>query len=95
MRIVALAEIAIFVRVLLGALIFWNSLLSPIVFAHFLRQRYYQSTFTRQAFGMTDARIALFVAQQGNPTLSMVYAQGKSLLTRWTGNTIAPQPAAQ
>jgi len=38
MKVVAYAELVIFLRVLLGAITFRNSLLSPILFAHFLKQ---------------------------------------------------------
>ena len=41
MKVVAYAELVIFLRVLLGAITFRNSLLSPILFAHFLKQWYY------------------------------------------------------
>ncbi len=95
MRAVAFTEIIILVRVVLGALVFKNSLLCPIVFVHFLRQRYYQSAFTRDAFAQTDARINALVVQQGNPTLTNVWAQAKGLIARWAGSNIAPAPAAQ
>ncbi|KAF9036478.1 hypothetical protein BDZ89DRAFT_1222682 [Hymenopellis radicata] len=93
MRAVAFTEIIILVRVVLGALVFKNSLLCPIVFVHFLRQRYYQSAFTRDAFAQTDARINALVVQQGNPTLTNVWAQAKGLIARWAGSNIAPAAA--
>lgn len=50
MRFVAYAEVAIFAWVLFGALLFRNSLLAPLFYAHFLRLRFYMSSFTRAAF---------------------------------------------
>lgn len=50
MRFVAYAEVAIFARVLFGAMLFKNSLLAPLFYAHFLRLRFYMSSFTRGAF---------------------------------------------
>ncbi len=64
MRVVAYMELLIFVRVLLGAIALQNSLLAPIVFAHFLRQRYFQSAFTREAVGNTTRRTEALVQRQ-------------------------------
>ena len=50
MRFVAYTELAIFARVLVGALLLRNSLIAPLLFAHFLRLRFYMSSFTRAAF---------------------------------------------
>lgn len=94
MRAVAFTEIAILVRVILGAIVFRNSLLCPIIFVHFLRQRYYQSAFTRQALSATDARIHSLIAQQNNPTLTNVWTQARGLIGRWSGSNIAPAAAA-
>ncbi|TFK41372.1 hypothetical protein BDQ12DRAFT_626785 [Crucibulum laeve] len=95
MRVVAFTELAIFLRVFLGAITFQNALLSPIIYAHFLRQRYYQSAFTREAFGTADARIEGFIRKPGNPpVLLQVWAQGKTLLSRWVGTTLVPNAPA-
>ena len=50
MRFVAYAEVAIFARVVFGALLWRNSLMAPLFYAHFLRLRFYMSSFTRAAF---------------------------------------------
>lgn len=50
MRFVAYSEVAIFLRILLGALFLRNSLLAPLLYAHFLRLRFYMSSFTRTSF---------------------------------------------
>lgn len=94
MKVVAYAELVIFVRVVLGAVTFQNSLLSPLIYGHFLRQRYYQSAFTREAFTATATRINGFVQGQGNPTLSMVWDKTQMLIGRFAGSTLAPNPAA-
>ncbi|KAH7921953.1 hypothetical protein BV22DRAFT_690356 [Leucogyrophana mollusca] len=95
MRLVAFTELLIFVRVLLGAVTFRNSLLSPLVYGHFLRQRYYQSAFTRDAIALADARISGLVNRPGNPPMLInVWAKARELTGRWAGGTIAPQQPA-
>lgn len=49
MRFVSYAEVVIFVRVFVGAILLRNSLLAPLLYAHFLRLRFYMSSFTRAA----------------------------------------------
>ncbi|KAJ4476729.1 hypothetical protein J3R30DRAFT_3488556 [Lentinula aciculospora] len=95
MKAVAYAELIIFVRILLGALVFRNSILSPIIYAHFLRQRWYQSSFTRDAVAYTVARVDATIAGQGNPTLTNAWTQGKGLVARWGGSTLAPAQGAR
>lgn len=95
MRVVAYTELVIFVRVVLGAITFQNSLLSPLIYTHFLRQRYFQSAFTREALSAATARIDALVDREGNPpVLVQVWGQAKALTTRWLGGTLAPAPAA-
>jgi len=96
MKVVAYTELVIFVRVLLGAITFQNSLLSPIIFAHFVRQRYYQSAFTREAIGATTARIDRFARKPGNPPiLAQIWDKVQMLIGRWVGSTLtANAPAA-
>ncbi|KAF9459476.1 hypothetical protein BDZ94DRAFT_1268265 [Collybia nuda] len=93
MKVVAYTELAIFVRIVLGAVTFRNSLLSPLIYGHFLRQRYYQSAFTREAFTATATYVSSFVQKQGNPTLSMVWDKTQMLIGRFAGSTLAPNPA--
>lgn len=94
MRIVAYTELVIFIRVFLGALTFQNSLLSPLIYAHFLRQRYFQSAFTREAFATSIARVDALVRKPGNPPmLVQVWEKGQMLAGRWVGSTLAPNPA--
>jgi len=95
MKIVAYTELVIFVRVLLGAITFQNALLSPLIYAHFLRQRYYQSVFTRDAIAKTTKTVDQYVAKANNPTVSQVYDKAKMFIERWTGNVVEPNPNAQ
>ena len=95
MRAVAYIELVIFLRVLLGAMLFQNSLLSPVVYAHFLRQRYYQSAFTRDALATTDKWIDAIVRKPGNPQMLVtIWDNGRMLIGRWSGSIIEERPAA-
>jgi transmembrane protein 33 len=86
MKFVALVELFIFLRVLLGALTFQNSLLSPIIYAHFLRQRYYQSPFSREAMVNVSTRVEKFVRKPGNPPIIVtIWEKGQMLVQRWAG----------
>lgn len=97
MRIVAYAELVIFARVFIGAITFQNALLSPLIYAHFLRQRYYQSAFTREALVATTGRIDKFVRRPGNPPVVIqIWDKAQMLTGRWVGSTLAangPVPA--
>jgi hypothetical protein len=93
MKLVAYTELIVFVRVLLGAITFQNALIAPLIYAHFLRQRYYQSAFTRSALGTTTGRIDQYIAKANNPSVSQVYNKVKMLVQRWGGSgIIEPQP---
>lgn len=96
MKAVAFIELLIMARVLLGALTFRNSLLTPIFYAHFIRQRYYQSAFTRNAVTLVNQRIEGYVRQPGTPPVAVqIWDTFKMLLTRWGGSSMVPQqPAA-
>ncbi|KII93422.1 hypothetical protein PLICRDRAFT_131170 [Plicaturopsis crispa FD-325 SS-3] len=97
MKAVAYIELVILARVVIGAVTFQNSLLSPLVYAHFLRQRYFQSAFTRDAIGVATRRIDALASRPGNPPVALqVWEKLKMLIGRWSGSSIAPQtvPAA-
>ncbi|GAA5991598.1 hypothetical protein JCM5350_002628 [Sporobolomyces pararoseus] len=49
--------ILVFSRILLGAITFQNSLLTPLIFGHFLRLRYYLSPPTRKAFTWLNQQV--------------------------------------
>lgn len=91
MRIVAYTEIVIFVRVLLGAITFQNSLLAPIIFVHFLRMRYFQSAFTREAIADWGGKADAYIRKPGNPpAVVRAWDQGQGLMKRWAGVVLTP-----
>jgi hypothetical protein len=96
MKAVAFIELLIMFRVTLGAITFQNSLLAPIFYAHFLRQRYYQSAFTRNAVAVVKARIETYVRQPTTPPVAVqVWDKFLVIVQRWAGSNLAPQqPAA-
>lgn len=95
MKIVAYIELLILARVVIGAVTLQTSIIAPIVFAHFLRQRYYQSSFTRDAIAVADAKIGEFVRREGiPPAVAGVWEKARGLIGRWSGSTLAPQGAA-
>jgi len=106
MRSVAWTELVIFVRVLLGAIFgfipflsnkmpFKNSLLTPLLFAHFLRLRYYHSNFTRQVISTTDAYVNNYTSgPDAHPLVKQVWTPFRAAVTKWGGSAIEPQPAA-
>ena len=98
MRLVAYVELAIFGRVLFGLIARRNPLLMPIVYGVFLRARYFQSNFTREAFQQVDKAI---LQGLGSPQVagSVPQARGyydtfKVYLNKTVGSTILT-PAAQ
>jgi len=92
MRVVAFAELFIFLRVAFGAVLFRNSLVAPLVYAHFLRQRFYQSAFTREAVSYADGRIS---ATLGNaavpPVVGSVWGKAREITMKWAGSVIEPR----
>ena len=95
MRVVAYAEILIFIRVVLGALTFQNSLLAPIFYAHFLRLRFYMSKFTQRAVGHISSLIDGYARKQGTPPIVLqVWEKVQMLISRWAGTILTQQPAA-
>ncbi|KZT06764.1 uncharacterized protein LAESUDRAFT_725525 [Laetiporus sulphureus 93-53] len=95
MRIVAYTELVIMLRVFLGALTFRNSLIAPIIFAHFLRARYHQSKFTQASIGQINSYVEAYVRKPTTNSM-IVYAwdQFKAVLFRWVGSTFVPPNAA-
>jgi len=90
MKVVAYAELAILFRVVFGMFTFSNSLLAPIIFAHFLRQRYFQSAFTRDAVGFSNAYISALVDRPGlPPVVKTVWVRLQSYVARWAGIVLA------
>lgn len=90
MRAVAYAELVILVRVVLGAVFLQNSLITPVVFVHFLRQRWYQSAFTRDAVSYAYSQANGFVTKPGNPPILVtVWTKASQLVSRWAGPGVA------
>jgi len=92
MKVVAYAELIILVFVLLGAITFQNSLLTPLIFAHFLRQRHYQSAFTRDAVAHVTSIVDRWVRAPGKPPILVgIWEKCQMVVGRWAGTTLAPQ----
>lgn len=89
MRVVAFAELLIFFRVAFGAILFRNSLIAPLFYAHFLRQRYYQSVFTRQAVSYADGRLSATLANPVvPPVVGTVWGKVREFTTKWAGSGV-------
>ena len=92
MRAVAFIVLLIMFRVTLGALLFQNSLITPLFYAHFLRQRYYQSPFTRLASAEVKRRVEEYVRRPGSPpVVGLVWDKFTMLVERWVGSVLVPQ----
>lgn len=92
MRAVAFIELLIMFRTLFGALLFRNSLLMPVFYAHFLRQRYYQSPFTRQAIEIVKRHTDAYVNKPGtHPVVVQVWSRFQMVVERWAGSALTPQ----
>lgn len=97
MKVVAYTEIFILARVIIGALMFRNSFITPIFYAHFIRMRFFQSAFTREAIVSVAGKIDEYA---NKPDVPPVVKQGwgtlQSLVGRWTGTTLTLNaPAGQ
>lgn len=92
MKAVAYIELGIMGRVLLGALFFQNSFMAPVFYAHFLRQRYHQSAFTRAAVSDLHNIVDQYVRRPGIPPVAVqVWEKVTFFLGQWAGN-VAPTP---
>jgi hypothetical protein len=100
MKVVAYTEIFILARVIVGAFMFRNSFLTPIFYAHFIRMRFFQSAFTREAIVKVTAKIDQYANRPDvPPAVKQGWGTLQSLIGRWTGTTLdapiaqAPPPA--
>ncbi|KAF9960224.1 hypothetical protein BGZ72_007615 [Mortierella alpina] len=96
MAFVAYVEvIGVMGSLILGAITFQSSLLSPIVYANFLRFRYFFSIHTRAAFALLRARLDAQII--GNPKIPpkavQAYEIARGAITRF-GMAAVQQPAA-
>ena len=96
MKVVAYVEILILARVIVGAILLRNSFITPIFYAHFIRMRFFQSAFTREAIIKVTYKIDDYV---NGPDIPPAVKQGwgtvQSLIGRWTGTTLNPVGQAQ
>ncbi|WFD06134.1 Transmembrane nucleoporin [Malassezia vespertilionis] len=99
MRFVSYAEVVIFMRVLIGALVFRNSLLAPLLYAHFLRLRFYMSSFTRAAFQHVRGELDQITQSPScPPPVRKGYLMLTDLVTRYASTVLSinkEQPAAR
>lgn len=95
MKVVAYTEIFILARVIIGALMFRNSFITPIFYAHFIRMRFFQSTFTREAIVGVTGKIDEYANRPDvPPSVRQGWGTLQSLVGRWTGATLNA-PAGQ
>lgn len=94
MKFVAYAEVAVFARVLLGALFLRNSLLAPLFYAHFLRLRFYMSSFTRAAFQHVGATLDGYTQHPScPPAVRKAYLTLTDLVS--LSSLLAPNPGSR
>ena len=99
MRFVSYSEVIIFIRVLFGAILFRNSLLAPLLYAHFLRLRFYMSSFTRAAMQHVRAELDKMTQHPScPPALRKGYLMLTDLVTRYACTVLSisrnqPEPA--
>ena len=95
MKAVAFIELLILLRVTVGAILFQNSLLMPVIYVHFVRQRYYQSPFTRSAVAVVRIRLEGYIHRPGmHPLVVTVWDKAAMIAERWVGTTLVQQPPA-
>ncbi|CCF50237.1 hypothetical protein NDA11_004802 [Ustilago hordei] len=94
MRFVAYAEVAIFGRVLFGAFLLRNSLMAPLFYAHFLRLRFYMSSFTRAAFQHVKSILDAYTQHQScPPVVRKAYLTLSDLISRYASSVLSVQNA--
>jgi len=96
MRVVAYTELGILGRVFLGALMFQNSFLTPVIYAHFLRARYYQSQYTRRAVHHAFSLVDSYVRRPGQRVVFVrIWDTLQNAVVNWGGSSyIHPRPSA-
>lgn len=94
MVVVARVELLILLRVLFGVFLFQNSLLVPVIYAHFLRLRFHFSPFSHAAVVAVDARLSSYAEQSGpDSAVKKGYALVKGAVVRWATSIIEPNAA--
>lgn len=96
MRFVSYAELVIFMRVLIGAILFRNSLLAPLLYAHFLRLRFYMSSFTRSALQHVRGEIDQLTQHSScPPAVRKGYLMLTDLVTRYASTVLSINKSQQ
>ncbi|KAF3914172.1 hypothetical protein AA313_de0210345 [Arthrobotrys entomopaga] len=92
MSIVANLELALWLRLFLGCLVFYNSLVLLVIYTVFLRIRYAQSPFVRQAVSVAEGRMDGLVADPRVPPAARnVWASIKEAARKFASYTeLAP-----
>jgi hypothetical protein len=94
MHLVSNLEIFLFVRLLLGALVFANSWVLLLAYSTFLRVRYTQSQFVRQAFTSLDKKGDALVNDARVPEqVRSAWIVGKDILKKITDATEFGKPS--
>ncbi|KAI0067860.1 hypothetical protein BV25DRAFT_1911726 [Artomyces pyxidatus] len=94
MKVVAYTELVILVRVILGALVLRNSFVTPIAYAHFVRMRYFQSAFTKEAAHRVTYAIDGYVNKPDTPpAVKQGWVTFQGLVGRWTGTSLPARTA--
>ncbi|KAF9586017.1 hypothetical protein BGW38_010411 [Lunasporangiospora selenospora] len=100
MALVAYVEIVgVMGSLILGAITFQSSLLSPIVYANFLRFRYFFSLHHRAAFEVLRARLDNWIVPPGgnpkmHPQVVKAYEVARGAITRFGMAAVQPPSAA-
>ncbi|KAL1924702.1 uncharacterized protein VTP21DRAFT_4356 [Calcarisporiella thermophila] len=85
---VSYLEVAIAIRLVLGALVFRNSLVAVAFYAHFLRMRYLMSPQTRSAFNHIGDRLDSLLSPSKDSSLTgKIYSQAKYVMSRYCEST--------
>ncbi|KAK0548726.1 Transmembrane nucleoporin [Tilletia horrida] len=89
MIFVAYAEVFILVRILAGAILFQNSILLVLAYAHFLRFRYYMSSFTRASIQRCKAELDAYVHHPACPEMvRRVYLLVTDVISRYASSVL-------
>ncbi|CAO1632871.1 unnamed protein product [Parajaminaea phylloscopi] len=95
MKLVSYSEVVLFVRLLLGAVLLRNSLLAPLIFAHFLRLRFFLSSFTRSAWQSVGASLDRQTSRpECPPVVRRAYLTVVDLISRYA-STVMSVPHGQ
>ena len=93
MLFVSYIEILIMLRVIVGTVLRWNSFIAPILFAGFLRLRFYLSPATRKAFASLNARLDSALAHQSvPPAVRSGVNTAREMIIRFAQSSALPMP---